>query len=35
VCKFFLEAVENNTYGWFWTCQNGAACQYKHALPPG
>jgi len=35
VCKYFLEAVENNTYGWFWTCQNGAVCQYRHALPPG
>lgn len=35
VCKYFLEAVENNTYGWFWSCQNGSACQYRHALPPG
>lgn len=35
VCKYFLEAVENNTYGWFWSCQNGASCQYRHALPPG
>ncbi|CAF0752352.1 unnamed protein product [Adineta steineri] len=35
VCKYFLEAVENNTYGWFWACQNGLACQYKHALPAG
>ncbi|CAF2583714.1 unnamed protein product [Rotaria sp. Silwood2] len=35
VCKYFLEAVENNTYGWFWTCQNNPICQYRHALPPG
>ncbi|CAF4628457.1 unnamed protein product, partial [Rotaria sp. Silwood1] len=35
VCKYFLEAVENNTYGWFWTCQNSPICQYRHALPPG
>jgi hypothetical protein len=35
VCKYFLEAVENNTYGWFWSCQNGLSCQYRHALPPG
>jgi len=35
VCKFFLEAVENNKYGWFWECPNGASCHYKHALPPG
>merc|ERR1711971_104951 len=20
ICKFFLEAVENNKYGWFWEC---------------
>lgn len=35
VCKYFLEAVENSTYGWFWSCQNGSSCQYRHALPPG
>ncbi|CAF3608097.1 unnamed protein product [Rotaria sordida] len=35
VCKYFLEAVENNTYGWFWSCQNAPNCQYRHALPPG
>jgi len=35
VCKFFLDAVENRTYGWFWDCPNGAQCQYKHCLPPG
>ncbi len=21
VCKFFIEAVENQKYGWFWTCK--------------
>src|SRR3989338_4739995 len=35
VCKFFLEAIENKKYGWFWECPNGARCQYRHALPPG
>lgn len=35
VCKFFLDAVENSKYGWFWECPNGATCHYKHALPPG
>jgi len=23
ICKFFLEAVEKNLYGWFWQCQQG------------
>ncbi|KAL5006169.1 hypothetical protein ScPMuIL_017327 [Solemya velum] len=36
ICKFFLEAVENSKYGWFWQCPNGGdKCMYKHALPPG
>lgn len=36
ICKFFLEAVELNKYGWFWDCPNGnEKCQYRHALPPG
>lgn len=38
VCKFFIEAVENATYGWFWKCPNekdGGKCIYRHALPPG
>ena len=36
ICKYFLEAVENGKYGWFWTCPNGAdKCHYRHALPPG
>jgi len=36
ICKNFLEAVENNKYGWFWECPNGGKnCKYKHALPPG
>ena len=20
ICKYFLDAVENNKYGWFWEC---------------
>ncbi len=36
VCKFFIEAIEDGKYGWFWTCPNGGdKCMYKHALPPG
>ncbi|KAK4047550.1 Translation machinery-associated protein 46 [Microbotryomycetes sp. JL201] len=36
VCKYFIEAVENGTYGWFWECPNGGqSCKYRHALPPG
>lgn len=36
VCKYFIEAVENGKYGWFWTCPNGGdACKYRHSLPPG
>lgn len=22
VCKFFIEAVENGKYGWFWQCMS-------------
>ncbi|XP_071523738.1 zinc finger CCCH domain-containing protein 15 homolog [Panulirus ornatus] len=35
VCKYFLDAVENGKYGWFWDCPNGVGCIYRHALPPG
>ncbi|KAL1959079.1 hypothetical protein VTO42DRAFT_2866 [Malbranchea cinnamomea] len=36
VCKYFIEAVENKKYGWFWVCPNGGdKCKYRHALPPG
>lgn len=35
MCKFFLEAVENSKYGWFWECPNGKNCHYRHALPAG
>ncbi|CAI5758381.1 unnamed protein product [Candida verbasci] len=36
VCKYFIEAVENGKYGWFWVCPNGGnECKYKHSLPPG
>jgi hypothetical protein len=36
VCKYFIEAVENQKYGWFWVCPNGGdQCKYRHALPPG
>lgn len=35
VCKYFLEALETQKYGWFWECPNGDNCPYVHALPPG
>ncbi|EGV63528.1 hypothetical protein CANTEDRAFT_114355 [Yamadazyma tenuis ATCC 10573] len=36
VCKYFIEAVENAKYGWFWVCPNGGnECMYRHSLPPG
>ncbi|KAG0712037.1 Zinc finger CCCH domain-containing protein 15 [Chionoecetes opilio] len=35
VCRFFLDAVENGKYGWFWDCPNGSNCKYRHALPAG
>ncbi|KAI5117376.1 hypothetical protein M0805_004366 [Coniferiporia weirii] len=35
VCKFFIEAIELQKFGWFWECPNGEKCQYRHALPPG
>ena len=36
VCKYFIDAVENGKYGWFWTCPNGGdKCMYRHSLPPG
>ncbi|KAL6700362.1 hypothetical protein J3F84DRAFT_357938 [Trichoderma pleuroticola] len=36
VCKFFIQAIEDGKYGWFWICpNNGDKCMYKHALPPG
>jgi len=46
ICKHFLAAVENRSYGWFWSCpdddrakgQIGAAgegCKYRHVLPQG
>ncbi|KAA8917199.1 hypothetical protein TRICI_000650 [Trichomonascus ciferrii] len=36
VCKYFIEAVENKKYGWFWVCPNGGDnCKYRHSLPPG
>merc|ERR1719507_1336864 len=34
LCKNFLDALENNKYGWFWECPNGGKnCKYRHALP--
>ena len=35
-CQFFLDAVENDKYGWRWECPNhGNKCQYRHMLPEG
>lgn len=36
VCKYFIEAIEEGKYGWFWICPNqGDKCMYQHKLPPG
>ncbi|KAH7106235.1 hypothetical protein BKA62DRAFT_611891 [Auriculariales sp. MPI-PUGE-AT-0066] len=36
VCKYFIEAIELQKYGWFWECPDGSErCKYRHALPPG
>ncbi|KAK5939008.1 Translation machinery-associated protein 46 [Knufia obscura] len=36
VCKYFIQAIEDGKYGWFWTCPNGGdKCMYRHSLPPG
>lgn len=35
VCKYFLDAIENNKYGWRWKCPNGESCIYRHRLPQG
>ncbi|KAK6727243.1 hypothetical protein RB195_005136 [Necator americanus] len=36
VCKYFLQAVEDSKYGWFWECPNGGdKCHYRHCLPEG
>jgi len=33
-CNFFLKAIEEKKYGYFWECPNGENCIYRHALPP-
>ncbi|KRX01342.1 hypothetical protein PPERSA_01245 [Pseudocohnilembus persalinus] len=35
VCKYFLNAINANKYGWKWVCPNGMKCHYRHCLPPG
>ncbi|KAK6200430.1 uncharacterized protein RJT21DRAFT_44067 [Scheffersomyces amazonensis] len=36
ICKYFIDAVENGKYGWFWVCPNGGnECKYRHSLPAG
>uniref|UniRef100_A0A8C2N4U6 ZC3H15/TMA46 family C-terminal domain-containing protein n=1 Tax=Cricetulus griseus TaxID=10029 RepID=A0A8C2N4U6_CRIGR len=36
VCRHFLEAIENNKYGWFGMCLGGGDnCMHRHVLPPG
>lgn len=35
-CKHFLDAVENDLYGWRWVCpNNGIKCHFRHMLPEG
>ncbi|GIQ88409.1 hypothetical protein KIPB_010652 [Kipferlia bialata] len=38
VCRFFLEAIEQEKIGYFWECPNIVRfghCKYRHALPAG
>eukprot|EP01091_Cochliopodium_minus_P000366 TRINITY_DN1034_c0_g2_i1.p1 TRINITY_DN1034_c0_g2~~TRINITY_DN1034_c0_g2_i1.p1 ORF type:complete len:355 (+),score=121.62 TRINITY_DN1034_c0_g2_i1:39-1103(+) len=36
ICNYFLDALKEKKYGWFWECPNGAdKCHYKHCLPLG
>lgn len=32
VCKYFIEAVENSKYGWFWACTLLSTFKYLHLL---
>ena len=35
-CLHFLEAVEDEKYGWRWECPaGGQKCTYRHQLPEG
>ena len=35
-CLNFLEAVEDDKYGWRWECPTGGLkCKYRHMLPEG
>ena len=34
-CKHFLDAVEDEKYGWRWECPNTVKCIYRHQLPEG
>jgi hypothetical protein len=35
-CKYFVEAVEKDVYGFNWKCpNNGDDCHYMHRLPMG
>jgi len=35
-CKHFLDACEDEKYGWRWECPvGGRKCQYRHQLPEG
>lgn len=37
VCKYFVEAIETQKYGWFWECPNGGLelihCPEYHLTP--
>ncbi|TID23191.1 hypothetical protein CANINC_003208 [Pichia inconspicua] len=40
VCKYFIQAVEEGKYGWFWVCpgsdpKTNTECKYRHSLPAG
>lgn len=31
VCKYFVQAIEDQKYGWFWTCPNGGEFRQRNA----
>jgi hypothetical protein len=32
ICKYFLEAIENGKYGWFWECPNGGNRTFNYSF---
>jgi hypothetical protein len=32
VCKYFIQAIEDQKYGWFWVCPNGGKLEQQNAF---